>query len=158
MKMNITVITRGRLKSYHTSFKKACLCYGWDYNVAIKGGTPKVWNGYKITRVETDTSIVDLRILDLLEKNPVRAGWPEDNTKDYDYFTAYLGDWNIEGSISISNRDYDIGTHRGTLVETETTLKVDEIGEVINEEGDNVVDSISVDMMNHLIEKIEEAL
>ena len=64
--MNITIIKSGGWESIHTSFKKACDAYGWDYDALRKeDGVPsKVFDEstgdlFKITKLETDLTIYE---------------------------------------------------------------------------------------------------
>lgn len=162
--MNITVIKSHRNRSYHTSFKKACLAYGWDYTEAIKGGTPKVWKGYKIAKVETEVSIPDLLLQDfLLTKFEQYDEWHRDTERDYAEVTWILGEekYVLEGSVSISSESGSNSTgnaysdSQGGGDWYEWDYDNIEINSIIDVNGEEIIDSICNDTINVLIKELE---
>ena len=162
--MNITVIKSHKNRSYHTSFKKACLVYGWDYTEAIKGGTPKVWNGYKIDKVETEVTIPDLLLQDfLLTKFEQKDYWHGDTDKSYSEVTWVLGDekYVLKGGVSISKKSgsdstgNDYSDSQGGGDWEELDFYDIELDSILDVRGEEIIDTLSMDTIEILIEELE---
>lgn len=155
--MNLTIITKGSYRSYHTSFKKACLVYGWDYKEAIKGGTPPIWNDYIITKEVTNVTIPEMKLIDTMVKNFKQTNsWDCDNENDFaDVEWTIEDEWVIQGNISIRSERCVASTDRGDEEWTEHHYEVEEITAVFDPLGNNVLEQLSLEMIEVLIDKLE---
>lgn len=69
--MNLIKITDGTKTSYHTSFKKACLSYGWPYRQSLENDcTPQKVADYSIDKIETDVTIPEQKLLQFITWGP----------------------------------------------------------------------------------------
>lgn len=155
--MNIVVVTKNKKMSLHTSFKKACVCYGWPYDQIIRKGMPNEYAGHKIKKMPTDFTVHEIRLMQLI-------------TGECKYTHNFSGDFDSSSEhvdFYLNNEEYQIRIlyHLESEWETggsdengrEETYKTGEatpshLVEVLDPEGDIVTGSISDEVYERLTE------
>ena len=139
-KMNLIVIEKNGMKSVHTSFKKACVAYGWKYDKWIKNGVPKeVW-GHKVTKLTENEPIYVQRIRKALELGLIVQS------------NEYIGDyseerWDLRTELQFDNLYLTVECICGTTWTTdngedemrEAHRFLIRIEKILDEEGDELL-------------------
>lgn len=158
--MNLITIYKHKKTSYHTSFKKACAAYGWDYRRLTRNGIPDRHDGHIIKKVATGVTIYDQQIIELIVN-----GFDQDDSwhRDHDHESAEAkimineGDFVVNVRFDIENRS-EVGTideygEKEILNSTEYTNL--EILDILDYEGEDISASVNSGVKQLLIEKLE---
>ena len=143
----ITIVRKGDLFSNHSSFKTACIAYGWNYdNLKRKsGGVPLSVGDYIVERQEKEMTIECQRLAAYLITPFYQAhdwdgeGEDGDNVKVIFEF-GESRDYIIEAWISIESEINEVATDAvgHDLEYVDTTVYISHIVSVIDHDGTEV--------------------
>lgn len=158
---NITIVRKGDSFSNHSSFKTACIAYGWSYDDLRRqhGGVPSSVGDYLIERHEKEMTIECQKLKQYLSSDFDQSHDWDDEGDDGDskkiiWEFGKARDYIVEGWVSIRSERNEVATDAlgYDLEYIETTADINEIVSVVDSDGIEV--NMTAEVENLLIEKL----